>query len=354
MITIGVDAHKALHAAVAIDAVGREVATWTGGNDPAGWAALHAWAAQLDLARTWGIEGSGQYGRGLAQTLVQAGESVVEVNPRLTAETRRRGPARGKTDQLDALAVARAVQRDDGSLPVVVAADCTAMLAILVQEREAVQQEATRVRNQLHQHLAQLGTVDARSWPPLTTRTGVATLFAYAAPGSDPLMQVHAGAVRRLAHRLDGLLAEAATLAQEMQDIGHPFLGPLRAICGVNDLTAGMLAAYLGCGHRFATEAKLAMYAGVAPLEVSSAGATRHRLNRTGHRHLNALFHRIALTQSRCYPPAQAYLARKRAEGRSRREAIRALKRYLVRAVFTAWQQCELPHLPPSLPPPLT
>ncbi len=101
-----------------------------------------------------------------------------------------------------------------------------------------------------------------------------------------------------------------------------------------------MLAGYLGPGQRFATEAQLARYAGAAPVETSSAGKTRHRLNRSGHRQLNEIIHRIALVQAQHYAPAQRYLARRQAEGKTWREAIRALKRYIVRAVWQAWNAC--------------
>ena len=105
-------------------------------------------------------------------------------------------------------------------------------------------------------------------------------------------------------------------------------------------LTAGTLAGILGCGQRFASEAHLAAYAGVAPLEASSAGGVRHRLNRGGNRRLNAVVHRIALTQARCDPNAAAYLARRRAEGKTLREAVRALKRFIIRAIWRHWQDC--------------
>ena len=96
----------------------------------------------------------------------------------------------------------------------------------------------------------------------------------------------------------------------------------------------------LGPGGRFSTDAELAAYAGVAPLETSSAGLTRHRLNRGGNRRLNAILYRIALTQARCSPEAKAYLARCVSEGKSRREAIRALKRFIPRAIWRLWQEC--------------
>jgi transposase len=102
----------------------------------------------------------------------------------------------------------------------------------------------------------------------------------------------------------------------------------------------GALVGILGPGQRFTRETQLAAFAGVAPVEASSAGQVRHRLNRGGNRRLNAILYRMALTQARCWPPAQRYLACRQAEGKTRREAIRALKRYLIRAIWQRWKQC--------------
>jgi transposase len=115
---------------------------------------------------------------------------------------------------------------------------------------------------------------------------------------------------------------------------------PLIRLSGINALSAGMLAAILGPGRRFRTDAALALYAGVAPLEVSSAGRVRHRLNRGGNRQLNAIVYRIALTQLHRLPQAQAYVARRMSEGKSKAEAIRALKRYSLRAIWQLWEEC--------------
>ena len=109
-------------------------------------------------------------------------------------------------------------------------------------------------------------------------------------------------------------------------------------------LTAGALAGLLGPGRRFGSEAQVSAYAGVAPLEASSAGRVRHRLNRGGNRRLNAILYRMALTQLRCWPPAQDYVARRLREGKTKREAIRALKRYLMRAIWRLWQGCLWTH----------
>jgi hypothetical protein len=111
-------------------------------------------------------------------------------------------------------------------------------------------------------------------------------------------------------------------------------------ICDLNLLTAGELAGILGPGQRFTSDAQLAAYAGVSPLEASSAGAVRHRLNRGGNRRLNSVLHRIVLTQLHASAAARAYMERRVSEGKSRREAMRALKRYVARSVWRLWQEC--------------
>lgn len=344
MLTIGVDAHKRVHAAVAIDGAGREVARWRGGTTPAAAKRLVDWATALAAERRWGVEGSGQYGRVLAQHLVASGETVHEVNPRLTAGMRRGGRQRGKSDRLDAVAVARVVAQEGDTLPAVQAEDASAMLAELAADRASAETEATRLRNQLHQVLHQLSAADARDWPELTKLDAVATLTDYQAPTGDPLAATRAIRVRHLAARLELALRQAADLTRAIADLARPALGPLDDITGVAPLTAGLLAAELG-GRHFASEAQLASYAGVAPLEASSGEHTRHRLNRGGNRRLNALLHRIALVQLRCSADAQAYVAKRCGEAKTQREAVRCLKRYLARRVYRAWTQCTLPPL---------
>jgi len=341
MLTIGVDAHKRVHAAVAIDGSGHEVDRWRGGTTPADATDLAAWAAALDPDHRWGIEGSHQYGQVLAQQLVLGGESVVEVNPRLTAGMRRGSRQRGKSDRLDALAVARVVAQEGAALPTVQPDDASAVLVELAADRASAVAAATAVRNELHQVLHQLSASDPRGWPALTKAETVATLVDYRAPTDDPLAVARATRVRHLAARLILALEQAAATTGAIEELARR---PLDAIPGVAALTAGLLAAELGSRH-FATDAQLASYAGVAPLEASSGEHARHRLNRTGNRQLNALLHRIALVQLRCDARAQAYVARRQREGKTQREAVRCLKRFIARRVFHAWQHCTLPPL---------
>src|SRR5919199_4614605 len=176
MLTIGVDAHKGVHVAVAVDTAGREVARWRGPNSAEGWRQLAAWAAGLGDTCRWGIEGAWNHGRGLAQHLVEQGAAVYEVNPRWTAAGRRAARRRDKSDRRDARAVALLVWREAASLPPVAAEDDTVVLELLVTEREGALAEATRLRNQLHQLLLQLDPEYKVRLPRLTTAAGVTAL----------------------------------------------------------------------------------------------------------------------------------------------------------------------------------
>jgi transposase len=340
-----VDAHKSVHAAVALDATGRELGTWRGSNSPRGWAAQAAWAG---AECRWGIAGAGNYGRGLAQHLVAAGATVYDINPRWTAQERQRARRPGKSDRLDARAVALYLWREAATLPPLDAEDDTTVLDLLVTEREGAVAEATRLRHQLHALLLQLDPQYKARLPALDTAAGIAALEAYAGPGRTPVQRAQAASVRRLAQRLRLATEQAADLAQQIAARAQAGFSPLTQLKGVNLLTAGALAGILGPGQRFTSEAQLAAYAGVAPLEASSAGRIRHRLNRGGNRRLNAILYRIALTQLRCWPPAQDYVARRLREGKTKREAIRALKRYIMRAIWRLWQACVPSHQVPS------
>jgi len=340
MIAIGVDAHKTIHVAVAVDDVGQEISTWSGPNHAAGWRSMFMWAASLDEQRLWGIEGSGGYGRGLAQQLVAGEELVYEVNARWTALGRRGSRKAGKTDRLDARAVALFVRQETSSLPQVLPEDNTAILGLLATEREAGLAEATRLRNQIHALLLQVEPEYRSRLANLRSRASLDTLEAYTPAEKGPVHEYRAASIRRLARRLRLVFGQVDELAEQIEELAAANFVPLTRLCGVNLLTAGALAGILGPGKRFSSDAQLAAYAGAAPLEASSAGAVRHRLNRGGNRRLNAVLYRIALTQAHHLPEARAYLDRRVAEGKTRREARRALTRYIVRAVWRLWQEC--------------
>ena len=344
---IGVDCHKWQHTAVLLDADGQLLGHWQGGTTPADWQALLAWAAAFGVARQWGLEGSGQYGHGLAQFLVSQHETVVEVNPRLTVLGRRSRGSQTKTDVRDAEAIAAVVQAQGTRLPQIQPDDATAVLALLTAERDDLQAAATRLRNQLHGLITQAepGAPKAKLCTPRSARSWQ----HYQAVPADPLSQLRAERIRQRASQLATMLEEIQALAKQIAAAAPAVAAPLRELVGVDWLTAGMLAGYLGPGQRFASDRQLAAYAGVAPLEVSSAGRARHRLNRGGQRQLNAILHRIARSQLRWSPEAQTYVARRLREGKSEAEALRALKRHIARRVYQRWQRC-LAQLAPTDP----
>jgi transposase len=340
MLTLGVDAHSQVHAATALDGVGREVGRWRGPNSPAGWRDLARWAQDLGSPRCWGVEGAWNYGRGLAQHLVGAGEVVYEINPRWTERGRRGARRRGKSDELDARAIGAVVLREAPDLPRVQPDDETAVLDLLVTTREDALAEATRLRNRMHRLLAQIDPEYRARVPSRKTGSGLAAAEQVAGAGASALNQERAAAFRCLACRLRLALEQADALRDRIGQLARERFAPLTRLCGVDLLTAGALAGILGPGRRWRSDAQLAAYAGVAPLEASSADLVRHRLNRGGNRRLNAILFRIALTQARRSPQARAYLDRRVAEGKTGREALRALKRFLVRAVWRLWQEC--------------
>lgn len=339
MITIGVDAHKRLHVAVAVDDAGREVSRWQGTNALEDWQTCHEWAVQLGSERRIGVEGSGGYGRGLAQYLVGRGEKVFEVNPRWTSLGRRSARTVGKSDDLDAHAVASVVRQNGEALPTVYLEDESALLNLLTTEREDLVGASVRLQNQLHALLGQVEPSYQQRFCKLTAKATLSSLAAYTAPRPDRFSEERADAVRRLAARLALIVAQVEAVSRRIREIAAAHFSRLTRICGVNLLTAGVLAALLGPADRFSTDAQLAAYAGVAPLEASSAGKTRHRLNRGGNRRLNSVVWRIAVTQWRSSPEAKAYISRRMSDGKTKREAFRALKRFIVRAIWRLYRE---------------
>ena len=334
MLTIGVDAHKRVHEAVALDAVGQERGRQRVPNSAAGWRDLLAWAAGLGEAegpRRWGIEGAWGSGRGLAQHLVGEGETVYEVSPRWTAEARKSARRPGKSDALDALAVARLVLGEAATLPAVGAEDATAVLDLLTAERDAALADATRLRNQLHHLLLQLDPEYEAHLPALRTAAGVAALEGYAAPGPRALDQERAASVRRLAQRLAPRGRPGG--GPRGPDPG-PGPGRLR---GPDPPVRGEPAHRWRPGRHPRARPALRHRRAARGLRRGGApGGLQRRPGASpaqprGNRRLNAILSRIAITQAGASAQAKAYLARRAADGKSRREALRALKRHLVR-----------------------
>jgi transposase len=328
MIVIGVDVHKHSLTATAVDELGRALAERSGPID----GEVVTWARGLGEERQWAVEDCRHVTRRLEQKLLGEGERLVRVPPRLTAPQRRRGRARGKSDSIDALAVARAALQEPSLDGPRAGEETLRELKLLVDHRDDLVAERRRCQQRLRWHLHELdpnlrvplGALDRTIWLERLGRQLVRR---------EQSTQVRIA--RDLLSRCRTLTRSIAELDRELQTRTQTLAPRLLQLPGCGPLSAAKLLCEIGPIARFPSDAQLARHAGVAPLDASSGKHQRHRLDRGGNRQLNCALHRIAITQGRVHPPARAYLERKQNEGKSRREAIRCLKRQLARTVYT-------------------
>ena len=262
------------------------------------------------------------------------------------ADTRRRARGRGKSDSIDAIAVARAALREGlDALPAAQLDGRELDLRLLVDHRERLIRQRVALNNTLQWHLHDL-------WPELVL-PGSSLFYGRWAPRvarrlarAEQTMRVRIA--RDELRRIGELSRTIKALEREIASLVATVAPQLLTEPGFGPLTAAKLVGEVAGAGRFATDAKLARAAGVAPIPVSSGKTNRHRLDRGGNRQINATIHRIAVTRLRCHPETQDYIARKRSEGKSTKEAIRCLKRHLARRV---WHLLQTPHPDPGTPP---
>jgi transposase len=329
-VTVGVDTHADIHVAVAKDSFGRRLDAISVPTTPAGYAELLGWARRLGQPDAWGIEGTGSFGAGLARFLRAQGQVVVEVN-RPDRQARRR---RGKSDPLDAEAAARAVQAREGSIPK--AGDGQVeMIRSLRVARATAMKARTQAINALKGLLvtapAELRE-QLRDLPAVRLVRTAATLEP--GPVTTPLAAARLG-LRTLARRYQALSAELRVLDAELDRLTRTAAPKLVALFGVGSDSAGALLVAAGDNpERLRSNACFSMLCGASPIQASSGKTRRHRLNRGGDRQANAALHRIVVARLRHDQPTKNYLARRIREGKSKKEAIRCLKRYVAREVF--------------------
>jgi transposase len=345
MIVLGADTHKVSHTVGALnEATGRVVADLTVRAKRRSFDDLLQWARTLDADRVWAIEDCRHVSGALERFLLARGERVVRVAPKLMADARKSSRERGKSDPIDAVAIARAALREGlDTLPVAQLAGPELEVRLLVDHRERLVGQRTALINDLRWGLHDL-------WPELEIpeRALIRNCWQERVAGrlqrAEQAVRVRIARdelrrIRELTRAIDALERELAPLVARLA----PRLLAERG-CGV--LTAAKLIGEIAGVTRFASDAKLARSAGSAPIPASSGNTKRHRLDRGGNRQLNCALHRLAVSKARLDPETAAYLARKQAEGNSRREALRCLKRHLARRV---WRLLQPP--PPSSTP---
>jgi transposase len=329
MVTIGADLHKRWHTAVAVDDNGRSLAERTVRATPAGHLELRDWARDRFPERRWALEDCRHLSRRLERDLLAAGESVVRVSPRLMAGARRSGREPGKSDPIDALAVARAALREP-DLPVARLEGPEREVRLLVDHRDDLVAERTRAQNRLQWHLHELLPGEGPAPRSLDRRHVLDTLAARLA--------VIDGAVARIAAELVTRIREATiAIDRREREIGHLAEGlapTLLALPGCGPLTTAKLIGEAAGIDRFRSAAAFARFNGTAPVPVWSGNVSRHRLSRGGNRQINLGLHRIAITHLQRSGPSRDYVAKRMAAGDTRTEAIRALRRRISDEVY--------------------
>jgi transposase len=329
MVLIGVDPHKGSHTAVVVDRDEHELGRLTVRADRRQLERLLSFASTFG-ERTWAIESAGGLGYLLAQQLVAAGEPVVDVPPTLAARVRLLGSGRGsKNDPNDALSTAIAALRDPHLRTV--AAEDHAMVLRMLADRY---QDLTRLRTQavcrLHALLAALvpGGVQKR-----LSANGATALLRRVHPANAVETERRQLALELVAdiRRLDQ--AAAAVKARVKAAVAASGT-TVTDIHGVGPIVAAILIGHSGDLNRFPTAGHFASYNGTAPIEASSGPKVRHRLNPRGNRQLNHALHIAAIAQARNNTPGRVYYQRKIAEGKTPKEALRALKRRISDTVY--------------------
>jgi transposase len=334
MMVIGIDPHKRTHTAVAVDEVGRKKGERTVQARDHGHVQLLVWARKLaPEERIWAVEDVRHVAGGLVRDLLAAGETVVPVPPNRTAGERRGGRERGKSDPIDALAIARLALREP-DLPTARLDEQTRPIRLLVDHREALVAERTRLINRVLWLVHDLNPALAAAVTKLKQVTTRRKLTAR-------LQALPATAARRVALAqialIDSLSVEIDAIEKELKPLVQARVPRLMAIVGVNVVTAAKLLGEVGDITRFRSSAAFARHNGTAPIPVWSGNDDRHRLNRGGNRQLNTTLHRIAITQARCHEGARALLKRRQETTRdTTKGSFRVLKRHLSDVIYRA------------------
>jgi transposase len=335
MIVIGADTHKGSHALAAVDeGTGRVRGSREIKAEDAGHLAAVRWARGLDEERVWAIEDCRACSRRLEQALLAAGERVVRVPPHRMGASRKGEREPGKSDEIDALAVARAVVKDGmEQFPVAYLDERAMEIRLLLDHRQDLVAERTRTVNRLRWHLLELCPELERS-----LKRG-ALNHSRELDRIDRVLRKLPGTARvrvarELVSQLRSLTRQVNQLQSELAELVRAHRPTLLAEQGCGALTAAILIGHTAGVKRFRKQSSFGLQTGTAPIPCSSGQRTQHRLNRGGDRQLNHALHIIAVTRAQRDPATKQYLARKEAEGKTTKGALRSLKRHLARRFY--------------------
>ncbi len=339
---VGIDVHKHTHAAALLDERGGQIDTLTLANSPQGYQRLLDWLASHDAEDALiGVESPGSYGRCLVGALAAAGHEVLHVPAwRTHRERHHQGP--GKTDPGDAISIAQVVLRAREELGPALEPEIVRALGMLELQRRRFVRDRTQAIQRLRSDWTQVDPVAEARIVRCDRRRELAKLKRIRCGEGLP-ERVAARCVRELARDIEDLNRRIAALDTEIKELLEEHGNPLDDLHGAGTNLSAAVIAQAGDVRRFRSAGAFARFCGVAPIPCGSGQTSgRHRLHRGGNRQLNAALYRIAIVQARHHPQARLYLARKVAEGKTPREARRALKRHLANVIYRrllAWAE---------------
>jgi transposase len=331
---VGIDVHKRAHVAALLDERGGELGTLSFVNSPEGMSKLRDWLVAHDAGdAVVGVESPAGYGRLLVAALEAAGHEVLNVPAwRTHRERRRHGP--GKTDPGDAIAVAQVVLRKRAELGPALEPELVRALALLELQRRRLVRDRTQAIQRLRADWNHVDPVGEARVVNVSRQRELRRLRRISF-GDGLVEQVATRCIQDLARDIEDLNQRIAALDAEIAQLLAEHGNPVADLHGAGTQIAAAVIAHAGDVRRFRDAAAFARFCGAAPIPCGSGQtAGRHRLHRGGNRQLNAALYRIAIVQARHHPPARAYLARKIAEGKTPREARRALKRHLANVIY--------------------
>nr|WSW65752.1 IS110 family transposase [Streptomyces sp. NBC_00995] len=338
-VILGVDTHRDVHVAAVISMTGQILAVERFLTTASGYRQLAEWAGRWGPVRRAGVECSGNYGAALSRYLLSQGIVVFEA-PGPGRSARRR---RSKTDEGDAVAAARSVLSGRAQSPVKSSDGPVEIVRMYLMAKDSAVKAKRQAVNQIKAILVTADPGIREDLRSLSRRRLTVSCLQLREGGeeADPIVQATRFTVRVLAERIEQLGEQARVLEQRLSVLIRTHYPRLLESVGVGPHSAAVLLTALGDNsERMRGEASFAALCGASPVEYSSGSRQHRRLNRGGHRRANAALHRIVLSRLRWDPRTQAYYERRVAEGKTRREIIRCLKRYVAREIYRLITTC--------------
>ncbi len=331
-IIIGIDTHKDVHAAVAINGIGARLGATTIPTTPAGYQTLRAWAEAFGTIRAFGIEGTGSFGAGLSRFLQANGHSVIDVN----RPNRQFRHQHGKSDPLDAESAARAVLNGEADTRPKTGTGTVEMIRHLKVARDTAVKSRTQAMVTLKTLVITAPAALRQTLDAVQGKMALIRHLVALRPG--PMTSTVASAktaLRAIARRWLILNAEIKAHDADLESLTSAHAPAMLKAPGIATGTVAEMLILAGDNpQRIRSEAAFAKLCGVCPIPASSGKSSRSRLNRGGNRQANATLYRVVIVRMRHHQPTLDYVRKRTAEGKTKREIIRCLKRFVAREIF--------------------